>query len=166
MTRPALCTDTRDNMLAYKIKTETDDNGTLLITCPALPEVTTFAESKAEVALRARDAIEEAIAARMSDREKIPKSVPEKNLSSPNVVAVSALPAMKVALYDGMRARGVTKAELARLLQWHAPQVDRVLDIRHSSRIDQMEAALGALGLKLDVNVREEKRRRRTRVGA
>ena len=78
-------------MLAYKFKFKDDDNGTLLITCPALPEVTTFAEDKAEVALRVRDAIEEAIAARMADREEIPKGVPEKHLSSPNVVAVSAL---------------------------------------------------------------------------
>jgi antitoxin HicB len=160
------CTDIRDEMLAYKIKTKADDNGTLLITCPALPEVTTFAESKAEVALRVRDGIEEAIAARMADREDIPKGVAEKHLSEPDVVAISALPAMKVALYDRMRKKGITKAELARLLQWHGPQVDRVLDIRHSSRIDQMEAAFGALGLKLDVGVREEKRRRAARANA
>ncbi len=33
-----------------------DDNGTFLITCPALPEVTTFAESADEVKRRAKDA--------------------------------------------------------------------------------------------------------------
>lgn len=112
------------------------------------------------MALRARDVIEEAIAARIADREAIPEGVAERQMFDPGVVAVSALPAMKAALYERMRSKGITKAELARLLQWHGPQVDRVLDIRHSSRIDQMEAAFGALGLELDVNVREEKRRR------
>ena len=34
--------------LTYPIKLEPDDNGTLLVTCPALPEVTTFGEDEAE----------------------------------------------------------------------------------------------------------------------
>ena len=32
--------------LAYDIKLEPDDNGTFLVTCPALPEVTTFGETE------------------------------------------------------------------------------------------------------------------------
>ena len=36
-------------MSLYPIQIEKDDNGTLLITCPALPEVTTFAEDESEV---------------------------------------------------------------------------------------------------------------------
>lgn len=30
-------------MIAYRIETTPDDNGTLLVTCPAFPEVTSFA---------------------------------------------------------------------------------------------------------------------------
>ena len=33
--------------LTYPIKLEPDDNGTLLVTCPALPEVTTFGKNEA-----------------------------------------------------------------------------------------------------------------------
>ncbi len=40
-----------------------------------------------------------------------------------------------------MREQGIGKAELARRLSWHPPQVDRVLDVRHKSRLDQMESA-------------------------
>jgi len=50
--------------MTYRIETTPDDNGTLLVTCPDLPEVTTFAESEAEVAGRAAEAIAEALAAR------------------------------------------------------------------------------------------------------
>jgi len=35
-------------MLAYPIKIAPDDNGTLLVTCPAFPEVTTFGKSRTE----------------------------------------------------------------------------------------------------------------------
>ena len=59
--------------LTYPIKLEPDDNGTLLVTCPALPEVTTFGEDEAEAIEHARDAIEEAIAARMADGREVPE---------------------------------------------------------------------------------------------
>jgi antitoxin HicB len=45
------------------------------------------------------------------------------------------------------------KACLARRLRWHLPQVARVLDLRHASKIEQVEAALAALGLRLIVDV-------------
>ena len=54
-------------------------------------------------------------------------------------------------LYQGMREQGIGKAELARRLGWHLPQVDRVMDVQHRSRLDQMEAALGAIGRQLQV---------------
>jgi antitoxin HicB len=56
-------------MIAYHINVEPDDNGTFLITCPALPEVTTFAETEAEIAARALAAIKEALAARITDNQ-------------------------------------------------------------------------------------------------
>jgi antitoxin HicB len=34
-------------------------------------------------------------------------------------------------------------------LRWHLPQVARVLELRHASRMEQVEAALAALGLRL-----------------
>jgi antitoxin HicB len=47
----------------------------------------------------------------------------------------------------------VGRAELARRLRWHLAQVNRVLDFRHSSKMEQVEAALAAIGLRLIVNV-------------
>ena len=41
-------------MLGYRIKIEPDDNGTLLVTCPALPEVTTFGDDEADAMRRGR----------------------------------------------------------------------------------------------------------------
>ena len=55
-----------------------------------------------------------------------------------------------------MRDQDVGKAELARRLGWHLPQVDRVLDVNHHSRLDQMDTALGAIGLRLEVTSKEE----------
>jgi len=56
----------------YPIKIEHDDNGTLLVTCPDLPEVTTFGDNEADAMRHAADAIEEALAARIAHHDEIP----------------------------------------------------------------------------------------------
>jgi antitoxin HicB len=45
-----------------------------------------------------------------------------------------------------MLKQGVRKSELARRLNWHLPQVDRLLDLTHSSGLEQLEKAIGVLG--------------------
>lgn len=56
----------------YAVILVPDDNGTVLVTCPDLPEVTTFGEDEEDAMQRAADAIEEALAARISRRADIP----------------------------------------------------------------------------------------------
>ena len=136
-------------MLSYPLILEEDED-TLLVTSPDFPELTTFGEDREEALARAVDALEEAVAARMHSRLGIP---------SPSTGSVYAtlptLTAVKVMLYQGMRDRGVGKAELARRLGWHLPQVDRALNVQHSSRLEQMDSALEAIGLRLDVTAHE-----------
>ena len=91
-------------------------------------------------------ALEEAVAARIYDRKDIPTASQGETR-----VLLPTLTAVKVILYQSMRDQGIGKAELARRLRWHLPQVDRVLDVQHHSRLDQMDAALGAIGLRLEV---------------
>lgn len=132
-------------MLSYPIALEEDD-GTVLVTSPDFPELTTFGEDRDEALSRAVDALEEAIAARIHDRKDIPAPSQGETYA-----LLPTLTSVKVMLYQGMRDQGVGKAELARRLGWHLPQVDRVLDIQHRSRLDQMDAALGAIGRRLHV---------------
>ena len=130
-------------MLAYPISLE-DDDGTVLVTSPDFPELTTFGEDRDEAVARAVHALEEAIAARIHDRKDIPTPSQGETYA-----LLPTLTSVKVMLYQGMRDQGIGKAELARRLGWHLPQVDRVLDVQHRSRLDQMEAALGAIGRRL-----------------
>jgi antitoxin HicB len=139
-------------MLAYPIELTPDDNDTLLVTCPDLPEVTSFGEDEADALLRAVGAIEEALAARMSDREDIPAPSPANGRP---LAVLPALIAAKVAVWQAMRAQGLRKAGLARRLGWHAPQVDRLLDLDHASTFAQIEAALAALGKRLVVELQD-----------
>lgn len=68
-------------------------------------------------------------------------------------VVRSALVTSKVFLANEMVGQGVRKAELARRLKVHMPQIDRLLDLRHSSKIDTVEEAANALGKRLEIRV-------------
>jgi antitoxin HicB len=136
-------------MDGYRISLTPDDNGTLLITCPDLPEVTSFGEDETDALLRARDAIEEAIAARIAHR----KDIPQPSNGGGSRVFLPALTAAKVELYRVANSEHVKKAELARRLAIHGPQVDRLFDLRHMSQLPQLEAAFGAMGRRLVVHV-------------
>lgn len=162
----------------YEVIFTPDDNGTLLVTCPDLPEVTTFGEDEEDAMQRAVDAVEEALAARITCHEDIPTpSMPAaatyhglrpRNLESGvigllttpsprekgrRLVHLPPLTTAKVELYRAARAQGVSKAELARRLGWHGPQVDRLFDLNHRSTIEHIDQALRAIGKRLVVKV-------------
>ena len=139
-------------MLSYPIELE-DDDGTVLATSPDFPELATFGEDREEAPARAVGALEEAVAARIHDGRDVPSP------SGGEVrIALPALTEAKAILYQGMKDQGVGKAELARRLGWRLPQVDRVLDVRRRSRLDRMDAALGAIGLRLQVSAKDASR--------
>jgi antitoxin HicB len=46
------------------------------------------------------------------------------------------------------------KADLARKLGVHAPQIDRLLDLDHKSQLNQIEAAAKAIGRELHIELR------------
>ena len=134
-------------MLKYPVVLERDDN-TVQVMSPDFPELKTFGTNRKDALTRAVDALEEAIAARIHDG----RDVPLPSQGSDNAI-LPTLTTVKILLYRGMREQGIGKAELARRLGWHLPQVDRVLDIQHNSHMDQMDAAMGAIGRYLYVRV-------------
>ena len=86
------------------------------------------------------------------DRRAIPAS--DAKARGP-AVTLPALTEAKLGLYSAMRAGKISKAELARRLNCHLPQVDRLLDLAHASRLDQLEGALRAVGKQLVVETRD-----------
>jgi antitoxin HicB len=145
-------------MLAYSIKIAPDDNGTLVVTCPAFPEVTTFGENRTEAQHAALNAIEEAIAARISRGEPLPPPVPAaESVPGRNslFVRLPVMTSLKAQLYILLRDSGTTRAQLSRKLGWHREAVDRLFRLDHASRLDRMEAAFKALQREADVEIRE-----------
>jgi antitoxin HicB len=138
-------------MRAYPASLNPEPEGGFTVTFRDVPEAITEGDTWEEALLRAEDALESALAMYVAAKEPLPAcSAPAPGEA---LVPLSALGMAKAALYEAMCAQGVGRAELARRLRWHLPQVNRALDLRHASRMEQVEAALAALGLRLIVDV-------------
>ena len=85
---------------------------------------------------------------------KLGRRVPRPSPARGRPVAIlPPLVAAKLALYEAMRAQGITRTELARRLGLQENAVRRLLDLDHRSHIDQIDRALAALGKRLEVRV-------------
>ncbi len=136
-------------MLGYRIELTPDDNETFLVTCPQLPIVASFGETREDARHHAVDAIETALGSMIGDGEDIP--VPD-DLEG-EIVYLPTLTALKVNLYWALRASDITRAELSRRLGWNRNSVDRLFLLDHKSRLEQLEAAFAALNRTIDVEI-------------
>jgi len=134
----------------------TPDDGQFTVTFPDVPEAVTFGQTRDEALRRSPDALLTIFDALMKDRRDIP--LPSDTTG--DAIELPALETTKIELYRAMRAGNIGKAELAKRLQWHLPQVDRVLHVKHGSQLEQMEAAFAALGKKLVITVVDESKTR------
>jgi antitoxin HicB len=137
-------------MFDYPV-TLTPDGDTVLVTFADVPEAITFGADEDEALLQAVDALETALAFYIEARKPLP--VPSRAAVGQPVVRPAALECAKLGVYRAMVEQGVRKAELARRLGWHMPQVDRLLDLGHASRFEQIEAAARALGRRVEITV-------------
>ncbi|MGO8737746.1 type II toxin-antitoxin system HicB family antitoxin [Rhodoblastus sp.] len=141
-------------MLGYRIEIEPDDNDTFLVTCPALPELTTFGDNQGDAALHALGAVEEALAARISEGREIPQLEAEAGEGA-CFAPLPILTALKVGLYRALQEEKITRAELQRRLHWpHREQVDRLFRQDHASQFPQIEAAFRALHRSHEISIK------------
>ncbi|KQQ32003.1 transcriptional regulator [Duganella sp. Leaf126] len=138
-------------MLNYPITLTPDTNGTFLVGFPDFPEANSVGDDKEDAMIQAVDALETALSIYFDERRPVP--LPSPASAGDAVVALPALETAKVLLWNEMHARKMRKADLARLLDVHTPQVDRLFDLDHSSKIEFVEQAAKALGKSLNVSL-------------
>jgi antitoxin HicB len=140
----------RKNMFDYPV-TLTPDDDTVLVTFADVPEAITFGADEDEALLNAIDALETGLSFYVDARKSLPAV--SQPAAGQKTVRPSALECAKLGVYQAMTEQGIKKAELARRLGWHMPQVDRLFDLRHASKLDQIEAAAIVLGRHIEVTV-------------
>ncbi|MDR1276124.1 MAG: type II toxin-antitoxin system HicB family antitoxin [Candidatus Accumulibacter sp.] len=128
---------------------ETD--GGFVVTFPDIPEAITQGETEEEALSMAKAALETALEFYFEDKRAVPN--PSKPRRDEKVVELSASLSAKVLLLNEMVAQGVRPAELARRLNTTPQEVNRLTNLRHTTRIDGIDTALRALGRRLEIRL-------------
>lgn len=137
-------------MFSYPV-TITKDGIHFLVTFKDIPEAITFGKNKEQVLEKAVEALETGLSFYIESRKPLPK--PSKPKRGQKLITPRALECAKLGIYKVMMDQGIKKAELARRLGWHTPQVDRLFDLHHASRFDQIEAAAAVLDRHVEIRI-------------
>ncbi len=98
---------------------------------------------------QAADCLAEAIAGRIARRDEIPP--PSKPNRGQHIIGVAFYLAPKLALYLAMRERRMPNTELAKRLGVTETVVRRMLNPKHDTKPEKIQAALAALGKRIVV---------------
>jgi antitoxin HicB len=139
-------------MFNYPAIFKREGNG-YVIRVPELPEVVTEGNSIDEATEFAVDAIEGVLAEYVSRKRDIPAPRPAKR--GMRVIRLPLLTQAKLSLYMALRKMGIRKADLARRMGVSKAQVERMLDLDHASRLDQIESAFKALDKQLSLDIQD-----------
>ena len=126
------------------------DGRAVNVAFPDVPGARTFGADEAEARALAEDCLIAALGGYVELGRSSPSPSPAEGRPT---VALPPLVAAKLALYEAMRAEGVSPA-LAERLGVTEPIERRLLDLDHRSHLDGIEVALRALGRRLEVSVR------------
>jgi antitoxin HicB len=135
-------------MEGYPVKLRKDGRF-FLVTFPDIPEAITQGNNRAHALKMAAEALESAMDFYFEDRRAVP--LPSRPKRGQPVVELPPSVAAKVLLLNEMIRQKVRPAELARRIGTTPQEVNRLTNIRHTTRIDRVDEALRALGKRLVV---------------
>ena len=128
--------------------------GGFVVRIPDVPGVVTQGDNIADAREMAVDGLELLLSSYIERGDELPE-IKTKRARHSAWVEPSALAQMKLALYLEFRKSRLSKTELARRMGIVKQQVDRLFDLQHSSRVEQLEMAFAALGKSLTISVED-----------
>ena len=117
---------------------------------PDLPEALTSGDNFKDTLMQAADCLAEAIAGRIARGDEIPP--PSTAKRGQHLIGVPLYLAPKLALYLAMRERRIPNTELAKRLGVSETVVRRMLNPKHDTKPEKIQAALLALGKRIVVS--------------
>lgn len=139
-------------MFMYPVTLTPDkEDGGFVVTFVDIPEAITQGETLQQALAAAKAALESALDFYFEDKRAVP--APSRPKRGQHVIELPASLSAKVLLLNEMVTQDVRPAELARRLNTTPQEVNRLTNVRHTTRIDGIAAALQALGKHLDMRV-------------
>ena len=139
-------------MFAYPVTLSADESdGGFVVTFTDIPEAITQGETQAQALEAASAALESALDFYFEDKRTVP--MPSQPQSGQPLIELPASLGAKVLLLNEMILQDVRPAELARRMNTTPQEINRLTNVRHTTRIDGIANALKALGKQLEMKV-------------
>jgi antitoxin HicB len=126
--------------------------GGFVVTFPDLGHGATQGETIEEAMEMAEDLLRSIVGGLMKSGEEFPRAAKHRGKKFCRI-SLPVLQSAKAELYSAFRASRIRKAELARRIGIPKTNVDRIFDLDHASRLDQIEAAFQAIGKKIEIRI-------------
>jgi antitoxin HicB len=137
-------------MLRYAAKIEPDTVG-FMVSFRDIPEALTGDDTYEGALAMAADGLLTSMDFYFEGRRPVPS--PSPALPGEVLIALPASASAKVLLLNEMLAQGVTASELARRLNTRRQDVNRIIDLHHTTKIDTLAQAFATLGKSLEVTL-------------
>jgi antitoxin HicB len=135
--------------MRYPVRIQRDGKY-FLVTFPDIPEAITQGQSEEQAMRAAKDALETALDFYFEENRIVPG--PSALKRRQRFVELPVSLSAKVLLLNEMLRQKVRPAELARRLHTTPQEINRLTNIRHTSKIDGIADAMKALGKNLQIS--------------
>lgn len=137
--------------MQYPAHFEPAQEGGFIVRFRDIPEAITQGDTEEEAMEMAADALLTSMDFYFEDNRKVPQ--PSRALKDERLVALPASVWAKVLLLNEMIGQKVTASELARRMHTRPQDIQRVIDLNHTTKIDTLSQAFVALGKNLQLQV-------------
>ena len=136
--------------MKYPAKLTPDEEaGGFVITFRDIPEAITQGDTEEEALSMAADVLLSSMDFYFDDKRPVPSA--SQPQTGERMISLPVSVAAKVLLLNEMLAQNVRPSELAKRLGASRQAVNRIIDLHHATKIDQIASALLALGRDLNV---------------
>jgi len=125
--------------------------GGYVVTFRDIPEAITQGDDDNEAMEMAEDVLISSIEFYLEDKRLVP--MPSAPRRGERMVALPAIMAAKVLLLNEMLVQDIGPSELARRMGTIPQNVNRLIDVRHTSKLESVEQAVRALGKRLELSL-------------
>lgn len=132
-----------------------EESETYEITYRDFDNIHAVAYTEDDIELEASDILHVGLEEFISSKMPIP--MPSEPQSGDFIVYLPPISCLKIALHNAMLTTKTKKAALARKMNLNSAQIERLLDINQTSKIDSLEQALYLLGYHIAISVHKQR---------
>lgn len=132
-----------------------EESETYEITYRDFDNIHAVAYTEDDIELEASDILHVGLEEFISSKMPIP--IPSEPQSGDFIVYLPPISCLKIALHNAMLTTKTKKADLARKMNLNSAQIERLLDINQTSKIDSLEQALYLLGYHIAISVHKQR---------